>query len=116
MLPLCDLVPCPEIIQPPQPVIVQPGNMVTLSCLAWSYGGLEYRWAKNGTTLPSNTSVSFQDGIVFPMGTSYTTTMYQFQISNIHISDEGLYCCVASNECGNTTRCAQLEVDGKVQY
>ncbi|XP_065903803.1 basement membrane-specific heparan sulfate proteoglycan core protein-like [Dysidea avara] len=108
----CDVtVPCPEIIQPPQPVIIRPGNMVTFSCLAWSFGGLEYKWTKNSITLPSNASVSFQDGIVFPMGTSCTTTMYQFKMSKIQTADEGLYCCVASNECGNTTKCAQLEVD-----
>ena len=112
---LCDLVPCPEIIQPPQPVIVRPGNMVTFSCLAWSYGGLVYRWSKNNITLPSNISVSFQDGI-FPRDTSCTTTMYQFEIPNVQTLDEGLYCCIASNECGNTIECVQLEVDSKLQY
>jgi len=84
--------------------------MVTFTCLVWSYGGLEYKWSKDSITLSSNASVSFQDGIVFPMGTSCTTTMYQFKASNIHTSDEGMYCCVASE---STTRCAQLEVDSK---
>ena len=112
---LCDLVPCPEIIHPPQPVIVRPENMVTFSCLAWSYGGLVYRWSRsNSTTLPSNALISFQN-LMFPFNTSCTTTMYQFRISKAQTLDEGLYCCIASNECGSTTRCAWLEVDSKLQ-
>ncbi|XP_065904619.1 basement membrane-specific heparan sulfate proteoglycan core protein-like isoform X2 [Dysidea avara] len=108
----CDVtVPCPEIIHPPQPVIVRPENMVTFSCLAWSYGGLVYRWSRsNSTTLPSNALISFQN-LMFPFNTSCTTTMYQFRISKAQTLDEGLYCCIASNECGSTTRCAWLEVD-----
>lgn len=30
--------------------------------------------------------------------------------------DEGWYCCVAVNECGNTTKCGWLEVDSKLTY
>ena len=79
---LCDLVPCPEIIQPPQPVIVRPGKVATFPCLAWSYGCLVYRWSKdNYTSLPSNGMVSFKDSI-FSMGTSCTTTMYQLTFTH----------------------------------
>ena len=72
-----------------------------------------YKWSKDNITLPSNESVSFQHGI-FPLGTSCITTMYQFTISSVHTADEGVYCCVASNECGNTTGCAKLEIDSKL--
>ena len=87
--------------------------MVTFSCLAWSYGGLVYRWSKdNSTSLPSSGLISFQN-LVFPFNTSCITTVYQFKLSAVQTSDEGLYCCVASNECGETTRCAWLEVDSE---
>ena len=90
--------------------------MVTFSCLAWSYGGLEYKWIKdNSTTLPSNTLISFKN-LVHSFYTRYTTTVYQVEISKANVSHEGLYCCVASNECGSTTECAQLEVDSKLKY
>ena len=87
--------------------------MVTFSCLAWSYGGLVYRWSKdNSSSLPSSGLVSFQN-LVFPFNTSCITTVYQFKLSAVQTSDEGLYCCVASNECGEATRCAWLEVDSE---
>ena len=88
--------------------------MVTFSCLAWSYGGLVYRWSKNNsTTLPSNALISFKN-LMIPVYTRSSTTVYQFKISSVNTTDEGLYCCVASNDCGSTTECAQLEVDSKL--
>jgi len=93
-------------------VVVRPGDMVKFSCLAWSYGGLVYEWSKNNITLPSNASVSFENA-AFSKDTSCITTMYHFEITNVQLTDEGMYCCIASNECGNTTKCAWLEVDSK---
>ena len=108
------IVPCPQMIITPQPVVVRPSATVTFSCLAWSYGGVIYKWNRNGTyNLPSNATVFFQDK-PFPADTNCFTTVYELKIVNVHIRDEGLYCCIASNECGNNKRCAWLEVDSKL--
>jgi len=91
------------MIIPPESIAVRPGTSVTFSCLAWSYGGLEYRWIRNnGSILPSNSTHS-----------GHNNTVYELAISNVQVIDEGAYCCVVSNECGNLTRCARLEVDSK---
>ena len=108
------IVPCPQMIIPPEPVTVRPDTTVTFSCLAWSYGGLVYRWDKNDSlTLPSNSSVFFQDKS-FPADPSCFTTVYELKIVNAQVIDEGLYCCEASNDCGTNKECAWLEVDSKL--
>ena len=108
------IVPCPHMIIPPEPVTVRPNVTVTFSCLAWSYGGLVYKWNKNDSlTLPSNSSIFFQDKS-FPADSSCFTTIYELKIVNAQVIDEGWYCCVASNDCGNIRECAWLEVDSKL--
>ena len=98
----------------PEPVIVRPNATVTFSCLAWSYGGLVYKWNRNSSsTLPSNTNVFFQDKSL-PADPNFFTTVYELKILNTQIIDEGLYCCEASNECGSNKACAWLEVDSKL--
>ena len=88
---------------PPEPIVARPDTMVKFSCLAWSYGGLEYRWIRNNSSmLPSNSTYNGR-----------SNTVYEVSISSIQVMDEGPYCCVVSNECGNITRCAWLEVDSK---
>ena len=110
------IVPCPQMIIPPESITVRPDTTVTFSCLAWSYGGLVYKWDKNDSlTLPSNSSVFFQDKS-FPADTSCFTTVYELKIVNTQVIDEGWYCCVASNDCGNNKKCAWLEVDSKLHY
>ena len=108
------LVPYPQMIIAPQPVVVRPSATVTFSCLAWSFGGLIYKWNRNDTsTLPSNATVFFQDQSI-PADVNCFTMVYELKIINVHVRDEGLYCCIASNECGNNTKCAWLEVDSKL--
>ena len=108
------IVPCPQMIIAPQPVVVRPSATVTFSCLAWSYGGLIYKWNRNGTyNLPSDATVFFQDKSL-PADTNCFTTVYELKIINVHVRDEGLYCCIAANECGNSKRCAWLEIDSKL--
>ena len=110
----CFTVPCPQMIVPPKPVIVRPNVTVTFSCLAWSFGGLVYRWNRNdSSTLPSSSSVFFQDKS-FPADNNWFTNMYELRIINVKVIDEGLYCCEASNECGTIRECAWLEVDSKL--
>ena len=91
------------MIRPPKPVVVHPDATVTFSCLGWSYGELAYEWNRNNNSvLPSSSTIlSCNTGLV---------------ISNVQVMDEGTYCCVVSNECGNITRCAWLEVDSKLLH
>ena len=104
------------MIIPPENVTVHPNATVTFSCLAWSYGGLLYKWKKTDSlTLPSNSRVFFQNKS-FPADTSLFTTVYELKIFNAQVIDEGWYCCVASNECGDNVGCAWLEVDSKLLY
>ena len=39
--------------------------------------------------------------------------METYFINSTQPLDEGWYCCVATNECGDVEECAWLEVDGK---
>ena len=106
--------PCPQIIIAPQPDVVRPSAAVTFSCLAWSYGGLVYKWNRNSSSnLPSNATISYQEK-PFPADTVCFTTVYELKIINVHVRDEGLYCCIASNECGSSKICAWLEVNSKL--
>ena len=110
------IVPCPQIIISPEPIIVHPNAIVTFSCLAWSFGRLIYNWNRNdSSTLPSNSSVFFQHK-QFPVDQNYVTTVYKLRIVNVQVIDEGLYCCEASNECGSIKECAWLEVDSKLYW
>ena len=71
-----------------------------------------YKWSRNDSlSLPYNSTIFYEDKPL-PVN-SINTTMYEIKIFNIQETDEGQYCCVASNDCGSTTKCAWLEVDSK---
>ena len=107
-------VPCPEIILHPVPIKVHPYSPVTFSCVAWSYGGLIYEWQKNDSlTLPNNSAVTYEKRSL-KMNTDINTTVYEITLFSVEETDEGHYCCIASNGCGSTTECAWLEVDSKL--
>ena len=91
------------MITPPESIVVRPDTMVTLSCLAWSYGRLGYTWMKNNNSILSSNSIHI----------GCSDTAHKLTISNVQVIDEGAYCCIVSNECGNLTRCSWLEVDSK---
>ena len=105
--------PCPEIILNPEPAKVLPDTTVIFSCVAWSYGGLMYEWNKNDSlSLPYNSAVSYEHK---PLAVNaVNTTVYEITIFNVQEANEGFYCCVVSNGCGSTTKCAWLEVDSKL--
>ena len=108
------VVRCAEIIRPPVFNEVLPGGTATFPCLAWSYSGLVYDWQKNDTLqLPSNTEQSFKRWSSSE-DIGYTTYVYQLTVSNVQLSNEGSYCCLAINECGVTRSCAWLEVKSKL--
>ena len=101
------------MIRIPKPTIVRPGKAATFNCLAWSFGGLVYEWQKNHTIkLPPNTTTSFNTWSS-PDDPSFMAMSYELKLPDVKMSYEGYYCCVASNACGNTKRCAWLEVDSK---
>ena len=106
--------PCPEITLHPIPIKVRPDTTVTFSCVAWSYGGLVYEWQKNDSlTLPNNSAVSYKSKQLAING-GINTTVYEITVFNVQETNEGHYCCIASNGCGSTTECAWLEVDSKL--
>ena len=48
---------------------------------------------------------------------SYATEVHAFKVITADEQyNEGWYCCVAVNECGNTSRCGWLEVDSKLAF
>lgn len=90
------------MITSPKPKTVKSGANVSFDCLAYSYGSLQYHWKR-----PEN---SINNVIVQNL-----PTMYSLIITNAQVSNEGNYCCVATNECGaeDTISCAWLEVKSK---
>ena len=99
------IVPCPEMFEPSTPTTIRSGETAVLQCLAFTYGKLSnliYQWKRyENFALPSNAKMQ-NNGIY-----------HLLIISNAQVSNAGNYCCVATNECGNTTSCAWLEVKGK---
>ena len=101
------------MIKTPETAVVRPGKTATFNCLGWSFGGLVYEWQKSHTIkLPPNTTTSFNTWSS-PTDPSFMAMSYELRLPDVKMSYEGYYCCVASNACGNTTRCAWLEVDSK---
>jgi len=110
---ICSTVPCPEMILYPVPIKTRANATVTFSCVAWSYGGLVYEWEKNDSlTLPTNSAISYERKLL--SANDVNTTIWKITVFNVQETDEGDYCCVASNDCGNTTECASLEIDSKL--
>ena len=103
----------PEMIIPFTNITVFPKQDFNLNCLALSSGVvLKYDWIKHDGNLPLNATKSY---IVFPtffnsLG-GEDTLVYNLAVQNVQPSDEGWYCCVATNEAGSTTECSWLEVN-----
>ena len=75
--------------------------MVTFKCLAYSHTTLLYKWKKTKELLSSAKAIFVQNEAV------------EYSINITQPSDEGWYCCVATNECGAVDECAWLEMDSK---
>ena len=85
-----------------------------MNCLAVSSGLLTYDWNKSDGVLPQTVVKSCTHKILFkPLGKE-TTDVYSLTMHNVQASDEGSYCCVATNEAGSTMDCAWLEVNSKL--
>ena len=108
------LVHHPEIIISPKNVTVFPNHNFIMNCLAVSSGLLTYDWSKLDGVLPQTTVKSCTRKIMFnPLGKG-ATDVYSLTMHNVQASDEGWYCCVATNEGGSTMNCAWLEVNSKL--
>ena len=108
--------PHPETILSPENVTVLPNSSFTMSCLALSFGLLKYDWSKRDGVLPQTAVKSCTHNIMFnPLGKE-TTDVYSLTIHNVQASDEGWYCCIATNEAGSTMDCAWLEVNSNLHY
>jgi len=103
------IVPCPEIIRPPENISIIPGKTADFYCLALSHSGLQYKWSKINKTLVTNTTIK---RLLFSSFDHYTAVQH-LSITNAKMSDEGMYCCGAINECGTTEECASLKILSK---
>ena len=84
-----------------------PGEVAKFDCLAYSHSSLQYNWKKKNSTRLLSSSKALectQDNAV------------TYFINETQPSDEGWYCCVATNECGDVEECAWLEVDSELLY
>ena len=94
------IVPCPEISLSPIKSSIIAEEDTTFSCQAFSFGTIEYKWEKENSTISAK-------GITDTCSSTSTLT-----IPNGAQSDEGNYCCIATNECGSVKECATLSVIG----
>jgi len=111
----CSPVPCPEIVKPPVNTTVLPGQVVHYYCLASSFGLLAYDWKKYNRSSASpilNATMTY-DHINILGG---TTAVHNLTISDVSLSDEGEYCCIATNECGSVMKCAWLNIYSKSTF
>jgi len=83
------------------------GETANYYCLALSFGLLTYEWKKfDGKRLKMTNYVDRNT-------LSGSTVFSKLKIPNVELSDEGEYCCVATNECGSVKKCAWLDVISK---
>ena len=85
-----------------------------MSCLALSFGLLKYNWSKRDGVLPQTAVKSYTHNIMFNIHDPETTDVYSLTMHNVQASDEGWYCCIATNKGGSSMDCAWLEVDSKL--
>lgn len=101
------------MIRVPRNITVLPGKTAHFHCLALSFGGLLYNWKRmDDASLPESAIKAYVKW-QFSNYTGHIASVSHLAIMDIKQSDEGSYCCVATNECGYTERCAWLEVNSK---
>ena len=93
-----------------------PGETANFYCLALSYSGLLYDWKRMNKAMLPSSAIKKYNRWPFSSFLGRITTIYHLEISNTEPSDEGWYCCIATNEGGNKTDCAWLEVNSKLHY
>ena len=107
------LVNYPEIVRLPENTTVLPGSTASFYCLASSQSGLIYDWkVLNKPSLPPSASISYEKWQFSSLG-GQITMINHLAISSVQPSDEGWYCCLATNERGTVEECGWLEIDSK---
>lgn len=83
----------------PEQVKLQPGDVLTLRCLAHGSHPIQFHWSRVGRgNLPAG-SQSTNDG--------------QLVIPHVKSSDSGIYKCVATNHIGSSEAQAKVNVKGE---
>jgi len=90
------LVPCPEVSLSPSRSIILAKQSATFTCQAFSFGSIEYMWERDNNQIPNK-------AVIDVCSTTLTVT-------NGTQFDEGLYCCLVTNDCGTVKECAVLSV------
>ena len=88
-----------------------PNDSFNFNCLALSSGVLTYNWSKNDGNLPPAALKSYIHETFLSSLGGTATLVCNLGVHNVTVSDEGWYCCTATNEGGTTTGCAWLEVN-----
>ena len=104
------------MIVSPENVTVPSNHSFTMNCLALSFGLLKYDWSKRDGILPQTAVQSCVYNILFDPLSEKPTSVWNLAVYNVQPSDEGWYCCVATNEAGSTMDCAWLEVNSMLNY
>ena len=87
-----------------------------MNCLALSFGLVTYNWYKHYGFLPQTAVKSYSSNIAFSTLNEQRVDVYNLAVHNVRLSDEGWYCCVATNQEGSRTDCAWLEVNSKLHF
>ena len=109
------VVSCPEIIKPYKNITVSVNKAAYLYCLASSCGSFTYDWIKAASNLSAFAVTSYVNNFFLYFDDQSALT-YQLTIPNVQLSDEGWYCCLATNKCGTNEKCVWLEVKSKFLY
>jgi len=92
-------VPCPEISLSPSHSVILAQQSTTFTCRAFTFGSIDYMWERDNNQIPTKAIIDVCSAtLTVPNGTQF---------------DEGLYCCLATNDCGTVKECAVLSVIGK---
>ena len=85
--------------------MVFPEQTVEFTCSVLGNDSVNIEWKKNNDLLPSNSLETSQVK-------GKNTIIGLLKITKVKPSDEGQYCCVATNECGSREGCAWLQING----
>ena len=109
----CNLASCPRMVKLPQNITVLPGETVKLTCAAHGFSSFIYVWENSYGNLSSNTRKIIRTRLEFIAVVGQQVEISELMITDIDVSDEGLYYCTVTNNCGNDTTSVWLEVDSK---
>ena len=84
-------------------------------CKAYGHSSFIYVWENSYGNLSSNTrKIIIKPKLEFIAVAGRQVEINKLTINNIDVSDEGLYYCTATNDCGKGTTSIWLEVNSKI--